>query len=347
MKKLIYVFTAISVLATVNISCEKVDVLDEMQNPKEETNLKSSLASSINLYKIDVNEPEPLIMLEFSSHEDYENTLSMLIERVNSYDDEFISNWAHLNEEEINAKEEKLNFNNQKPLLDFEKQFTDLTTLRNIFTIKEREWLDNNELIAENSPFIEYPFSYEEMTLLNEDGMVKIADNILLLSSKGFIQVPAKQKDIVTELSKGNFQSLSKDFILTNINTNKSSGCAMWRSKDITHNYNSNRKVIKHMHFHSYPWKGTSETQITSYKKSGSKWKKNRMQIGVANQSNFTDSNCNFGANSTWTGWKSKNRNSVSQRVMSWGAFPQYRVRLNQSVFGSYSYAGYNNSHAL
>lgn len=123
--------------------------------------------------------------------------------------------------------------------------------------------------------------------------------------------------------------------------------CTSWKYKDYEHIYVSNSKrVIKHVHFHSYPWKGVGCAEITSYEKQGSNWKKYKMNLGVAVQTDFRDNNCS-NTLLMWSGWKHKKAKSIEKTCASWGNFPQYRAEKNLSIFGHYNYAGYSKIRVL
>ena len=104
----------------------------------------------------------------------------------------------------------------------------------------------------------------------------------------------------------------------------------------------------KHVHFHSWPWKGTGQAEITSYKKSGNNWDKYRMDLGVANQSYFYDKDdCSTIKKQGWTGWKRKKAKSINKEFTSWGAFPCYRAKNYVSITGSFEYASNSNYEVL
>lgn len=132
----------------------------------------------------------------------------------------------------------------------------------------------------------------------------------------------------------------------TNIDFSKSGDCRGWKSQNPPDYYANNRKVYKYRHFHSYPWKGSSLVKLSSYKKSGSSWKKHRMMLSVKNETYFRDTDCNF-AGSANTGWKHKNRKVLRQYNTKWGAFPQYRAENGVSVVSKYQYAGISKNEVL
>jgi hypothetical protein len=221
--------------------------------------------------------------------------------------------------------------------------------MRQAFQLAETEWLDNEELDMETDPSRVYSFDMAEMTLLNADGEVKIGDVLLKLTNKGFVKIENADVATLIRIKEGDLTAYLEPTVTTNIDFDGGGkgDCTNWKGKDYPHEYvTGSRKVIKHVHFHSYPWKGVSKAEITSYKKSGSKWEGYKMNLGVANQSYFRDNNCS-GSLAMWSGWKHKKSKSIKKGNTSWGAFPQYRAEKDVSVFGYFQYAGYSNQNVL
>ncbi|MCO5267240.1 MAG: hypothetical protein M9948_15365, partial [Lentimicrobium sp.] len=250
-------------------------------------------------------------------------------------------------DDDLNAKEDEIGFVDHQPLFDFENEYNIPSTLRQVFVAAEHQWLNNADLVVENSPSLTYPFGIAELTLLNTDGMVKIGDNILQLTKRGFIQIANLDIATVIRIKNGDMSALQEPSVTTSIEDGGGKGeCTNWKGKDYPDYYATDRKVIKHVHFHSYPWKGVGSAEITSYKKQGSSWKKYKMDLGVAVQTDFRDNNCS-NTLMMWSGWKYKKAKSIEKNNASWGAFPQYRAEKNLSVFGQFNYAGNSNMNYL
>ena len=291
-----------------------------------------------------------ITMLEFASVEHYENTIAALEVLVEQHEDSFLSNWSSLDDDALNAKEEEVGFVDYQPLIDFENAYNIPSSMRQAFELAEAEWLDNEDLDTETDPSRVYSFDMVEMTLLNADGEVKIGDVLLKLTNKGFVKIDNVDVATLIHIKEGDLSAYLEPTVTTNIDFDggekSGSDCHWWKGKDYYDPYQSNRRVKMHVHFHSYSWKGVSKAKITSYRKSGSKWKKYRMNLGVANQSDFRDNNC---SNSLlmWSGWKHKKRKSIKKGNTSWGAFPQYRAENGASVFGQFQYAGISSTRVL
>ncbi len=329
MKNLVYLF----VMAIILASCSKDKAVEQQLNDNK---------NEIRLVTLTDGSKTGVTLLEFSSIEHYEATIAMLETQMEQHEDAFLSSWGSLSDDALNAKEVEIGFVDHQPLIDFENDYNIPTTLRQAFVAAEQQWLNNVDLFVENSPSLTYPFGMAELTLLNADGMVKIGDNIIQLTKKGFVQIAKLDISTVIRIKNGDMSALQEPSVTTSIEDGGGKGeCTNWKGKDYEHEYVQNsKKVIKHVHFHSYPWKGVASSEITSYKKEGGSWKKYKMDLGVANQYYFRDNDCNLLIAQGWCDWKYKKAKSIERNCASWGAFPQYRAEKDQSVFGHFKYAG-------
>lgn len=335
MRNLVYLI----VIAIFMASCSK-DKFAEQQPTNNQGEIK--------LVTLTDGSKTSVTLLEFSSVEHYEATITSLETQMEQHEDAFLAAWSSLSDDALNAKEDEIGFVDHQPLIDFENEYNIPSTLRQVFVAAEQQWLNNVDLVVENSPSLTYPFGMAELTLLNTDGMVKIGDNIIQLTKRGFVQIANLDIATVIRIKNGDMSALQEPSVTTSIEDGGGKGeCTNWKGKDYPHEYVSgSRKVIKHVHFHSYPWKGVGSAEITSYKKQGSSWKKYKMDLGVAVQTDFRDNNCS-NTLMMWSGWKYKKAKSIEKNNASWGAFPQYRAEKNLSVFGQFNYAGNSNMNYL
>lgn len=335
MKNLVYLF----VLAVILASCSKDKAVEQQLNDNK---------NEIRLVTLTDGSKTGVTLLEFSSIEHYEATITSLETQMEQHEDAFLAAWSSLSDDDLNAKEDEIGFVDHQPLIDFENEYNIPSTLRQVFVAAEQQWLNNADLVVENSPSLTYPFGMAELTLLNTDGMVKIGDNIIQLTKRGFVQIANLDIATVIRIKNGDMSALQEPSVTTSIEDGGGKGeCTNWKGKDYPHEYVSgSRKVIKHVHFHSYPWKGVGSAEITSYKKQGSSWKKYKMDLGVAVQTDFRDNNCS-NTLMMWSGWKYKKAKSIEKNNASWGAFPQYRAQNALSVFGQFNYAGHSNMNYL
>lgn len=333
-------FVYLIVIAIFMASCSK-----EKSVEQQPTNYQGE----IKLVTLTAGNKTGVTLLEFSSIEHYEATIAALETQMEQHEDAFLAAWSSLSDDALNAKEAEVGFVDHQPLINFENYYNIPVTLRQVFVAAEDLWLNNEELNIETYPKMKYPFSVVEMTLLNGNGEVKIGDKIIKLTEKGFVEIRNLDVATLIRINEGDETAYSEPTVTTNIEFDGGGKgeCTNWKGKDYPHEYVSgSKKVIKHVHFHSYPWKGVGCAEITSYKKKGSSWKKYKMDLGVAVQSYFRDNNCS-GSAAQWSGWKYKKAKSIEKNNSNWGAFPQYRAEKNVSIIGYFQYAGYSNQNVL
>lgn len=286
-------------------------------------------------------------MLEFSNPQEYDETIELLVQKMDKWNDEFVDKYSSLSDEELNQKEEELGFNDQQPLIDFENS-KGFSSMRQAFFLEEEEWLNHEELDPTTDPSNKYTFSEEEMALLNKNGEVKIGKSILKLTENGYIEFTDGDLEKLKRYNSGDMSVLSDPSVSTNIDMARSSTCKAWKKRQDTDKYASNKKVTRHVHFHAYPWKGTSDSRLVSYKKRRRHWRRFRMNLGVASQNYWYNSgDCDNVGVQAFSGWKEKNRKSLNKHFADWNAFPTYRAKNGASVLGYYKYAGKNNSMIL
>jgi hypothetical protein len=338
MKKM---FKLIVVIAIITTSCSKED----MQN----SSIKSRPVdiNNVRLVHLDGTSKADYTMLEFSNIEAYESTIEMLRKSFKSHELDFLQKYSDLDEEALNKKEIEIGFIDVQPLIDFEKVLNFNNSMRKSFATEEAKWLNNEELDDKTNPSNVFVFNKFEMTVLNSLGEVKIGDSLLKLTKDGFILITDGNVKTLERIDNGDLTALKDSNLITNVTEASSKGdCSGWKDRDYQHPYASNKRVNMEVHFHSYPWKGVSEAEITSYKKSGSSWSKYRMQMQVADQSYFRNNDCQSSV-SGWSGWDSENSKSVDAHYTSWNAFPQYRAENGKSVIGYFKYAGISTSRVL
>lgn len=334
-------FVYLIVIAIFIASCSKEKSVEQQSTNNQ---------GEIKLVTLTDGSKTSVTFLGFSSVEHYEATIAALEIQMEQHEDAFLATWSSLSDDALNAKETEVGFVDHQPLINFENYYNIPVTLRQVYVAAEELWLNNEELNIETYPKRKYPFSVVEMTLLNGNGEVKIGNKIIKLTEKGFVEI--RNLDIATliRINEGDETAYSEPTVTTNIEFDGGGKgeCTNWKGKNYEHEYVLNsKKVIKHVHFHSYPWKGVASSEITSYKKEGSSWKKYKMDLGVANQYYFRDNNCNLLVAQGWCDWKYKKAKSIERNCTSWGAFPQYRAEKDQSVFGHFKYAGYYVNDAL
>jgi len=331
MNKLIS-FVALATILTFGCSKENLD---------EQTNDEIKLITLIGSEKT----AGEITLLEFSSAETYDATLIDLEAKLEAYDDEFLEKYGHLDEEALDDKEDEIGYNDQVPLIEFEKQFRFQNSMRQVFADAEEEWLNNEILDPETDPSNIYIFDNAEMAMLNENGEAKIGNSLLKLTNEGFVEFTDGDIDKLIRFNNGDMSVLDDPNVISSFDYQKVDGdCTWWKSKTVWDPYQTKRRVRKKVRFHAYPWKGTASSTITSFKRKRGRWKLKRVNLGVANQSFFRDNECTPTGGSYWSGWKNRWAKSISKRKSIWGAFPGIRAENGISIEGSYKYPSNINS---
>ena len=290
-----------------------------------------------------------ITMLEFSDTNAYDSILSDLYQQVETHEDAFIAQYDSLNDSLLNAKEEEIGYNDQQPLIDFENSLGFTNSMRQVYDVDVEDWLNHDTLDSITDPDNTYVFDIEEMAMLNTGGEVKIGTAILKLTNEGFIEFTDGDVNKLARFNSGDMTVLNEPNVITSLTENsRSSNCKWWKGKNIWDKYASKRKVKKHLHFHAYPWKGTSSVRITSYKKRGRRWKRYRMYMGVQNTSEFYDRNdCDNKIFQEASIWRRKKKKTIRKHCTGWGAFPGYRAKNWFSVVGQFEYSGKYNYEVL
>ncbi|HIP49672.1 MAG TPA: hypothetical protein EYG92_12010 [Lutibacter sp.] len=161
-------FYAITIVMISFVSCQKestFEVLDEVAE------------APIKVIYYNNGKGIDASMLAFKNLETYKETFLRLEKEVLEWDNAFVEEWGHLDEEAINAKEEEIGYNKDKPLENFEKQYG-FSSLRLKYNEALNEWLSHDELSEKNDPDVRYPWERFEMSLMGTNGEVQIGGSI-------------------------------------------------------------------------------------------------------------------------------------------------------------------------
>lgn len=343
-----YFSFVIALILLIAMSACKKEKTNELKNNADQINL-----TDIKLISYSNGQKSATPLLEFSSIAAYEATMDALRQALFTHDSLFLAQYGYLDEEALNAKEAEIGYTDELPLMNLENSLNFISSMRRAFKDAEADWLNNATLDPATDPSITYSYENVEMALLNSDGEVKIGGQILKLTVDGFVWITNADFNTLIAFNNGDMSTLTQPNVVTNITetsgslkSTNSGECTWWREKNLEDPYATNRKVFKHVHFHAYPWKGVSQAEITSYKKTAGLWFKYRMQLGVKNQTFFKDNDC-YSFSSESSPWKRENAKSIDVSIPKWGAFPGLRAKNGESVYGQFEYAGYSNSFVL
>ena len=337
MKKSIFI---ISLFALIMTGCSKEKNIDPISNnaPTDFSNVK--VITYNNGLKTGIT------MFEFPSISVYERAISILNQQMKTYDSTFFVQYSKWSEEAYDAKQTEVGYNEQQPLIDAEMSLSFVNSMRQSYVAIENTWMSNTDLEMATYPKKEYPFSFAEMTLLNSSGEVKIGNALLKLTKNGYLWITDGSFTTLSSYNNGDMSVLNLTTVQTNLNETSGNGCSSWVGEDNQHGYASNRKVIKNVHHHAYPWKATESAEITSYKHHWYGWAKYAISLGVACQSYYKDNSCSP-STQMWSGWKREHQKSIEKNNTIWGSYLGLRAQNNASAYGSFEYAGFANGECL
>ena len=291
----------------------------------------------------------------FNNEQSYNNYTEQLEAEVESWDDAFVTQWGHLNEDQLNEKEDELNFDSEKPLTDFENE-TGLVSLRQKYLQEEDNWLSNEVLDIENHPDNKpvYDFDESEMTLLNHLAEVQIGTTIIkklnqnqieFLNSEATRQIMAGRDIPFNDVGPGDHIVIGEedydaliDFnngdysIIYNDNVGISSGnatttCSFRKFESEDFSISSDKFIMTKIKVRgpSLGWNGKIKAKIKSYKDGFFGWRRWRTNIAAGAKGNVYNENCNNTPTNinNWTSTKKRKK-----RVYKWrnSSFESHKV---------------------
>ena len=244
----------------------------------------------------------------FSDDTSYTNYKEKLEQDAEAWDDAFLAQWSHLDDDALNAKEEELNFDSDKPLTDFENSIG-LQSLRKKYLDEEAIWLRNNILDETTDPDAKsiYSFDVEEMTLLNTYSEVQIGttiykqlnkseiesislyarnsntlrgDDLPTVDKSTFIAIEEEDYNTLIKFNDGDASVIEQDNVTVST-TNTSPVCKSGKTRRKFFNTFDNKKIkaIIKVPQPKFGWNGKVKTKIKSYRKVWYGWKKWRTKI--------------------------------------------------------------------
>ncbi len=247
-------------------------------------------------------------MLEFSDSAMFEEVLLCLENNDNLWNDKFLEEWGHLDDDELEKKEEEISFNDYFTLELFESSYG-LHSLRKLIYDAELIWLDNDELVFENDPNDHQILNPYLRTILNQYGEIKIGEFIYIYHKVGDIYIIGDEDyGIVDSIRAGTFQyneSIHPHVIFSKA---ERSACIRFQKRSFNEP-NGKKKIHGFLEFRQkvgrirrvnanqwdIDWFGKVKTRLESYKWKASKrkWKKYKtnLAIGIPKAVVFEDCN--------------------------------------------------------
>ncbi|CAM1357741.1 hypothetical protein [Tenacibaculum xiamenense] len=247
-------------------------------------------------------------ILEFKDFDEYDATIEMLYDKIESHDDAFLKEYGHLEEDELDDMEDKLNYDDFQPVIEFEKE-RGFKSLRSIIAEKEEEWLaqqgDVEVLDEKTDPDNHFIVDDVERALLNEFAEVKIGkfyhkfydwgvvktENYNSLTRARFFIASINSVPVLIDLG---FVIVSTYPTNTGGGTT-TTGCkkTLTRENSYVNGHNGRRRIkVKHkVRLNQFAGAPKIVTIIKGYKKRRRKWRKRRTPIGILFNGNCLE-NC-------------------------------------------------------
>lgn len=229
--------------------------------------------------------------LKFNSIEDFNNTVDCLEAKSELMDDDFLSDWGHLNDSLLNIKEMELNYHEESVYYVFEQQHNIGYSLRKLLNDEEEAWLDNDILDTINIPEDHAISELAVQSVFSSTGVVIIEDTIMLMKPNG----------LYYRILNGSFSTL--DSILNNtwvegnpfveineIDGTRRSSCKRCKRSKPEIISNGNYRMKYSAGFCSTWIRRWMRATTTAYKKRNNKWKKYRTSIQTSFASSFEPS---------------------------------------------------------
>lgn len=257
----------------------------------------------------------------FSNEASYKNYIDDLEAQVEQWDDTFLAEWGHLNDDDLNAKEEELNFDSEKPLTDFENQIG-LQSLRQKYIQAEYAWLDNEVLDEATDPDANpiYDFDENELAVMNTLAEIQIGTTIVKKltkeefnlvnqelgkssNSKGKFTVPYEDTylvindsdyDALIDFNNGDVSVVNNDNVSTS-GSSSATSCKYGKTKRRYIDTAPGKRIKAVIKVPQPRWgaNGKVKSKIKSFKKKRRGWKKWRTRIAAGAKGNVYNSNCN------------------------------------------------------
>ncbi len=253
-------------------------------------------------------------VLKFSDLTHFENCVQCLEDLLENHLSGFENTYINASAEELDSIAEAIGFDYFDPLVIFENSLN-FTSRRSVIEDQIVSWLDQDSLSFDwnDDPDELDDFSEEERTLMSDQGLVKIGQNIINV------------------------------FEMDNYYSNQAMmmGCFF---SDKTKDYfypSNNRRVKVKLKNTSYPWKAKIKSKIVHYKKKRGKWRRRRADLRAQCSGVITLSDCTPAAEhgnvKNWKKRRSRKAKSVIWGSESWNKHQDNNQWGNLCVYNNWT----------
>lgn len=323
------------------VSCSD-EVLE--RTPNSENNTLSALTTTLPEVEVVTVESQTVSqMLKFQTVEDYDAAIEHLDLAIDAAEAKFIAEaeavlGAGMTEDQLNAHEENIGYNDQLELVNFESTYGIHSSMRTAYNSAEIAWLDQ-DMPESSDPNIAYPFPISEMALLTPGGEVMIGDAIMKQTSNGVYWIPDGNLQVLDAINLGQESSLEQGSFEYYGKSAAPKMCDGWEISryQTLSGPDDKYKYKEYIAHRRYPWKAVQNATIIGYRKRNSgKYRRFRSRIGVSLQTYMYDSDCSYLAAQEYdtqsTRWR-RYRNVYNAR---WGFLIGYKATLYQKSYGIY-----------
>ncbi|WCM41244.1 hypothetical protein MG290_09770 [Flavobacterium sp. CBA20B-1] len=274
--KLVLLMLSASVL-----SCNSDEVVTN-ENSSNENYVKSarSLSYLPELRTFELSNGENVQILSFSSWKDFQELADNLSDQVEIYDDNFLRDHEHLSDESLSNFEDEINYTDQIPLINFENSISFNQALRKRFNAENSKMLETENLDPNLDPNINLAFSNGELSLVNLNQEVMVADTIYVFNKESIGRIYG---DYENNLSAARTASGLKFTSTSNIfspNTPAAAECVGWRATESDHHYANGKNARRVAKIRAVPGWTKSEKMTINYEK-GRRWKEKRTRMAL------------------------------------------------------------------
>lgn len=321
-------------LIAVLFSCEN----DNSSNQSSLSTEKSK-AKLVSFTDLNSRSNSPHNMLSFENWQEFDSQAKQLDDAMDVYDDVFLATWSDLNEEELETKEEELNYTEQQPLIDFENEIGFQNTLRKKFNIKNDIFLNDEVLDPAKDPYSMFQFSEGELSLLNNKQQVMVAGQIYQFGVEGYILIKSNFAQNLAYADNNINQAVIPTEVEIVPTALAATDCKGWKSGYKEHNIISGQRFARlHSRIRSVPFYTKTKALSVSYKKKRRGWKESRiyMATGISDKT-LTNADCKYVTGGFEPKNTYKNRKRRQNNLNFWGN-DILRAVNGQSVVGEFRF---------
>lgn len=187
MKHLLKIPASIFLIIALFSSCEKDEIFEDntISNTNDKVKSKTFTNKSYDPTSSITIEND---MMVFTSIDHFIETETYLNDQLENWDNNFLTDYGHLDDDSLGTVEDSLGYNDEQPLEDLEISLG-FNSLRKKILLEEDAWLATEGEIIDDDPDNHYIVDEVIRTLLNENAEVKIEGSIYVMLEIATVQI--------------------------------------------------------------------------------------------------------------------------------------------------------------